>query len=51
MNFIICLVIIYRYNHTTVTFAVPSGGDGYHYSIALLTADVGEFGYFHVEAN
>ena len=51
MDFIICLVIIYRYNYTTGTFTVPSGGDRYHYSSALLTVNVGEFGYFHVLAN
>ena len=45
------LFIVCRYDNTTGTFTVPSGGNGYYYFSMFLTVNGGEFGYFDVEIN
>ena len=51
MDSITSLFIVYRYDNTTGTFTVPSGGDGDYYFSAFLTVFGGKFGYFDVEVN
>ena len=51
MDSITSLFIVYRYDSTTGTFTVSSGGDGYYYLSVFLTVDGGEYAYFNVEIN
>ena len=41
----------HRYDSTTGTFTVPSGGDGFYYFSVYLTVDDQEFGRFEIRIN
>ena len=43
--------IIYRYNSTTGTFTVPTGGDGYYYFSVYFAIQGGHNGVFQLEIN
>ena len=42
---------ICRYDSTTGTFTVPSGGDGYYYFSVFLVVNNDEFGRFDIQIN
>ena len=43
--------LICRYDSSTGTFIVPSGGDGYYYFSIYFLGDDNEFGFFELEIN
>ena len=45
------LFVVCRYDSTTGTFTVPSGGDGLYYFSDYVLVDDGEFGYFDMRIN
>ena len=45
------MFIVYRYDSTTGTFTVPSGGDGYYYFSTYLLGFYSEYSYFDIEIN
>ena len=45
------LFIVYRYDITTGTFTVLSGGDGFYYFSAYLTVWYYEIGWFDIQIN
>ena len=49
LNFTI--IIINRYDSTTGTFTVPSGGDGYYYFSAYFLVFTAEFALFDIQIN
>ena len=51
MDSITCLFILYRYDSTTGTFTVPSGGDGYYYFSTFLLVYSDEYAYFDIQIN
>ena len=40
-----------RYDNTTGTFTVPSGGDGFYYFSTYLLVQGGEYGDFEIQVN
>ena len=51
MDSMTSLFIVYRYDSTTRTFTVPSGGDGLYYFSVYLSTISNENAYFNVEIN
>ena len=51
MDFLTCLFIVYRYDSTTGTFTVPSGGDRFYYFSVYHTMWSGEAGRFDLDIN
>ena len=51
MHVITFLFLVYRYDSTTGTFTVPSGGDGFYYFSVYLTTISSEFANFDLEVN
>ena len=45
------LFIVYRYDSTTGTFTVPSGGDGFYYFSVYLWVRPDRAAYFEIELN
>ena len=48
---VISLLIVYRYDGTTGTFTVPSGGDGFYYFSTYLLVMADEWAGFDIEIN
>ena len=42
---------IYRYDSSSGTFTVPSGGDGFYFFSVYLLGDDEEYGYFDIQIN
>ena len=51
MDSITSLFIIYRYDNTTGTFTVPSGGDGFYYFSAYFVVRYYEYARFDIQIN
>ena len=51
MDSISSLFIVYRYDSTTGTFTVPSGGDGFYYFSAYFTPYFEEASHFDIQIN
>ena len=43
--------LIHRYDSTTGTFSVPSGGDGFYYFSTYLTGEDAEYSSFSIQVN
>ena len=43
--------MVHRYNSSTGTFTVPSGGDGLYYFSVYLVTPGGEVAYFEIQIN
>ena len=51
MDSITSLFIVYRYDSTTGTFTVPSGGDGFYYFSVYFCVSAFEFAAFDIQIN
>ena len=49
--FLLHSVYLYRYDSSTGTFTVPSGGGGYYYFSVYFTVWYTEYAYFDIEIN
>ena len=51
MVYITSIFIVYRYDSTTGTFTVPSGGDGYYYFSVYFRVVYSEYAGFDIRIN